>query len=180
MTKLVLKIPVALTILSFCACVSHQKPTGYAMAQATGAPQTLTPAAATQVLPPFRSGSSRPTQRSNNQSLTDTTATNLPDRIIGGKVIRNESGMIVVQSSGAFDSLRPIDLTTDAVITSSLLSKIATQPRLRGTGLDVKSNAGVVSIHAPQPSLDDAVTIINLALSVPEVRQVVYRMPVSA
>jgi hypothetical protein len=180
MAKLVLKIPVALTILSFCTCVSHQKPTGYSMAQATGAPQTLTPAAATQALPPDRRGISRPTQGSNNQSLTETTPTNLPDRIIGGKVIRSESGLIVVQSSGRFDSLRPIDLTTDAVITSSLLSKIATLPRFRGAGLEVKSNAGIVSIHAHQPSLDDAVTIIKLALSVPEVRQVVYSMPVSA
>jgi hypothetical protein len=181
MAKLVLlKIPVALTILSFCACVSHQKPTGYSMAQATGSPQTLTPAAAPQAFPPGRSGISHPTQRLNNRSPTDTTPTNLPDRIIGGKVIRSESGLIVVQSNGTYDNLRPIDLTTDAVITSSLLSKIATQPRFRSAGLDVKSNAGVVSIHAHQQSLDDALTIINLALSVPEVRQVVYSMPVSA
>jgi hypothetical protein len=150
------------------------------MAQAAGAPQTMTPTAAPQALLPRPGNTARLIQRLNNQSLTDTMATNLPDRLVGGKVVRSESGLIVVQSSGSHDSLLPTDLTTDAIITSSLLSKIASQPRLRAAGFDVRSNAGVVSIRAHEQSLDDAVSIINLALSVPEVRQVVYSMPISA
>lgn len=84
------------------------------MAQAAGAPQTMTPTAAPQALLPRPGNTSRSIQRLNNQSLTDTIATNLPDRIVGGKVVRSESGLIVVQSSGSHDSLLPTDLTTDA------------------------------------------------------------------
>lgn len=173
-------ILIASIVFSLCACASHQKSSQYSMAQATGAPQTMTPTAAPQALPPGPGRTSDSIQRLNNQSLTDATATNFPDRIIGGRVIRSESGVIVVQSSGLHDSLQPTGLTTDAIITSSLISKIASHPRLRTAGFDVRSNGGIVSIRAHQPSLDDAITIINLALSVPEVRQVVYSMPISA
>jgi hypothetical protein len=35
----------------------------------------------------------------------------------------------------------------------------------------------VVSIHARNDSVEDAVAVINLVLSVPDVRQVVYAIP---
>jgi osmotically-inducible protein OsmY len=105
------------------------------------------------------------------------TAGEFARRIVGGELIRAESGILVIRASGAKDSLQPIGLTTDAIITSSLLSKLGSQPRLKADGFEVTTSNGVVSIHARNDSIDDAIAMINLALTVPDVREVVYAIP---
>jgi len=90
---------------------------------------------------------------------------------------RAENGTLVVRATATKDNLQPVGLTTDAIITSSVLNKIGSQPRLKASGFEVSSTNGVVSIHARNDSIDDAVAAINLALSVPDVRQVVYAIP---
>jgi hypothetical protein len=100
----------------------------------------------------------------------------LGQRIVGGNVTRNDNGVIVVEplnSSGNFST----SLTADAVITSSLIAKISSDPRLRASEFEIKANNGIVVIRARVPSLEDAVTVINFALSVDDVRQIVYQMP---
>jgi len=101
-------------------------------------------------------------------------------RIVGGELIRAESGTLVIRAAAARGNLQPIGLTTDAIITSSLLNKLGSQPRLKADGFEVSTSNGVVSIHARNDSIDDAVAMINLALTVPEVREVVYAIPTRA
>jgi osmotically-inducible protein OsmY len=98
-------------------------------------------------------------------------------RIVGGELIRAENSTLVVRATSAKDSHQPIGLATDAIITSSVLNRLGTQPRLKADGFEVTSTDGVVSIHARNDSVDDAVAVINLVLSVPDVRQVVYAIP---
>jgi osmotically-inducible protein OsmY len=98
-------------------------------------------------------------------------------RIVGGELIRAENGTLVVRATAAKDNLQPVGLATDAIITSSVLIRLGAQPRLKADGFEVSSTNGVVSIHARNDSIDDAVAAINLALSVPEVRQVIYAIP---
>ena len=42
-----------------------------------------------------------------------------------------------------------------------------------------QTDDGVVTIHSKEKSLDQAAEVINLALGVPDVRQIVYTMPSS-
>ena len=97
-------------------------------------------------------------------------------RIVGGELIRAENGTLVVRATAAKDD-QPIGLTTDAIITSSILNKLGAELRLRAHGFEVTSANGVVSIHARSDSVDDAVAVINLTLTVPDVRQVIYAIP---
>lgn len=101
-------------------------------------------------------------------------------RIVGGELIRAENGTLVVRAMAAKDNLQPVGLTTDAIITSSVLSKLGTQPHLKADGFEVSSTNGVVSIHARNDSIDEAVAVINLTLTVPDVRQVIYAIPTRA
>jgi hypothetical protein len=100
-------------------------------------------------------------------------------RISGGTVIRFDFGLIVVQAPEQPESLQPTAFTTDAIITSSVRSKIAAQPQLQSLNFRVRTDAGVVKIYAPGQSLDQAAAVINIALTVPDVRQIVYTMPSS-
>ena len=112
-----------------------------------------------------------------NAVASGVSAGDFSKRIVGGELIRAENGTLVVRATATKDNLQPIGLTTDAIITSSVLSKLGTQPRLKASGFEVSSTNGVVSIHARTDSIDDAVAVINLALTVPDVRQVVYAIP---
>jgi osmotically-inducible protein OsmY len=96
---------------------------------------------------------------------------------VGGELIRAENDTLVVQAAGTKGNLQPIGLTTDAIITASVLNKLGTQARLKADGFEVSSTNGVVAIHARNDSIDDAVAAINLTLTVPEVRQVIYALP---
>ena len=78
------------------------------------------------------------------------------------------------------ESLQPTALTTDAIITSSVRSKIAGESQLSAENFEIQTDDGVVTIHAKGESLDQAAEMINLALGVPDVRQIVYMMPSSA
>jgi osmotically-inducible protein OsmY len=109
--------------------------------------------------------------------MSGVTAGEFAKRIVGGELIRAENGTLVVRATAARENHQPIGLTTDAIITSSVLNKLGTQARLKADGFEVTSTNGVVSIHARNDSVDDAVAVINLALSVPDVRQVVYAIP---
>ena len=120
------------------------------------------------------SAESSPTQ---NAVMSGVTNGEFAKRIVGGELIRAENGTLVVRAVSAKDNLQPISLTTDAIIASSVRNKLGTQPRLKADGFEVTSTNGVVSIHARNDSVDDAVAMINLVLSVPDVRQVIYAIP---
>ena len=59
-------------------------------------------------------------------------------------------------------------------------SRIAGESELPPQNFEIQTDAGIVTIHAKAVSLDQAAKVINLALSVPDVRQIVYRMPLSS
>jgi hypothetical protein len=109
-------------------------------------------------------------------SLTYSTPADFSQRLQGGILIRFEFGLIVVKPTEPPESLQPTALTTDAIITSSVRSKIA-DSQLLPQNFQIQTDAGVVTIHAKGESLDQAAEVINLALCVPDVRQVVYTMP---
>jgi hypothetical protein len=95
-------------------------------------------------------------------------------RIRGGILLRFDFGMIVVQPTEHPESLQPTAFTTDAIITSSVRSRIAAQPQLESQNFRLQTDDGVVKIYATEQSLDQAAAVINIALSVPDVRQIVY------
>jgi hypothetical protein len=158
-------------VASLASCSSYDKSGHTTFSRGLGVPETVN----------RTSGSgpaeSRPTQ---NAVASGVTASEFARRIVGGELIRAENGTLVVRAAAAKDNLQPIGLTTDAIITSSVLSKLGTQPHLKADGFEVSSTNGVVSIHARNDSIDDAVAAINLALTVPDVRQVIYAIPTRA
>jgi hypothetical protein len=105
--------------------------------------------------------------------------TDFSRRLRGGILLRFESGLIVVKPTELPASPQPTALTIDAIITSSVKSKIADQSQLRTRGFEVQSDNGVVTIRANEESLEDAAVVINLALDIPEVRQIVYAISTS-
>jgi hypothetical protein len=109
-------------------------------------------------------------------SVLDNAASDLGQRIVGGTVIRNDSGIIIVEPEKSIDDGNS-SLTADAVLISSLRAKISSEAKLRSEEYNVQVNDGIVSIHATNPSLEDAITVINLALSLADVREIVYVMP---
>jgi hypothetical protein len=98
-------------------------------------------------------------------------------RLQGGDLIRFDFGLIVVQPTGRPESGQPTAFTADAIITSCLKSKIAVQAQLQGRNFDIETDNGVVKIHAKEQSLDRALQVINIALAVTGVRQIIYTMP---
>jgi hypothetical protein len=105
---------------------------------------------------------------------------NFSQRLAGGILRQFDLGLIVVDSTATPRTLQPTALTTDAIITSSVRSKIAGQSQLPPGDFEVQTDDGVVTIHSKEESLDQAAEVINLALCVPDVRQIVYTMPSSA
>jgi hypothetical protein len=102
---------------------------------------------------------------------------NFSQRLAGGVLRQFDFGLIVVDSTAAPRTLQPTALTTDAIITSSVRSKIAGQSQLPPGDFEIQTDDGVVTIHSKAESLDQAAEVINLALGVPDVRQIVYTMP---
>ena len=102
------------------------------------------------------------------------------EQLRGGMLLRFEFGLIVVESTSSPEPLQPTALTTDAIITSAVRSRIAGESELPPQNFEIQTDAGIVTIHAKAVSLDQAAKVINLALSVPDVRQIVYRMPLSS
>jgi hypothetical protein len=162
------------TKLLFCliallpSCSSYDRSGGTTFSRALRVPETMRRTSGSS------SAESNPSQ---NAVMSGATASEFAKRIVGGELIRAENGTLVVRATATKDNLQPVGLTTDAIITSSVLNKIGSQPHLKAGGFEVSSSNGVVSIHARNDSIDDAVAAINLALSVPDVRQVVYAIP---
>ena len=102
---------------------------------------------------------------------------NFYERIIGGQVVEASNDQIVVEAKAAKPNSDPVALTNDAIIATSVRARIARDPKLKNRDFQVTSNDGIVSIRAQQDSLDDALSVINLTLSVPDVREVVYILP---
>ncbi|HYY26509.1 MAG TPA: BON domain-containing protein [Chthoniobacterales bacterium] len=98
-------------------------------------------------------------------------------RLQGGELLRFDFGLIVVQPTKLPESAQPTAFTADAIITSSLKSKIAAQAQLQSENFDIETDNGVVKIHAKEDSLDQALEVINIALTVTGVRQIIYTMP---
>ncbi|MBV9875332.1 MAG: BON domain-containing protein [Verrucomicrobia bacterium] len=105
---------------------------------------------------------------------------NFYDRVIGGQVIEASNDQIVVEAKAGKPSSDPVALTNDAIIATSVRAKVARDSKLKNRDFQVTSNDGIVSIRAQQDSLDDALSVINLTLSVPDVREVVYILPTRA
>jgi hypothetical protein len=169
-------------IICFCTSAIKDAANRYSMTQATvqqrddGQVKTQTPA--------FPGSSPDPKARPFSGELVPgkfgsrcKTEADFSQRLQGGVLVRFESGLIVVKPAVQPDSLRSTALTTDAIITSSIRSKIADWSQLQARNFDIQTDNGVVTIHAKGESLDQAATVINLALAVPDVRQIVYTMP---
>jgi hypothetical protein len=155
-------------IVLLSSCASYDKSGRTTFSRGLRVPQTMNRSSGSG------SAESSPTQ---NAVMSGVTTGEFAKRIVGGELIRAENGTLVVRAASAKDSHQPIGLATDAIITSSVLNRLGTQPRLKADGFEVTSTDGVVSIHARNDSVDDAVAMINLVLSVPDVRQVVYAIP---
>ena len=108
------------------------------------------------------------------------TLSNVSSRVVGGQVVEANSDEIVVEAKDSKPSSDPVALTNDAIITTSIRSRIARQKGLKGNDFQITSTNGVVSIRAQEDSLEDAVSVINLTLTVPDVRQIVYVLPMRA
>ena len=154
-----------LATVALCACTTNKSRTEYSLSQATGRPQTLT---------------STDTTLSSSSSHASDRVQTIGAHLVGGTLVRADNETLVVLPINSHTELQQVGLTTDAIITSALLAKINTQPHLRESGFEVSSNSGVVTIHARQPSIDDAVTVLNLALGISDVRKIVYLLPTSA
>jgi len=112
-----------------------------------------------------------------NIGLHGLSLANFYQQIIGGQVVEASNDQIVVEAKAGKPNSDPVALTNDAIITTSVRAKIAGESKLKNRDFQVTSNDGIVSIRAQQDSLDDALSVINLALAVPDVREVVYILP---
>jgi hypothetical protein len=102
---------------------------------------------------------------------------NFYERIVGGQVVEASNDQIVVEAKAAKPNSDPVALTNDAIIATSVRARIAREPKLKADDFQVTSHNGIVSIRAQQGSLDDALSVINLTLTVPDVREIVYILP---
>ena len=164
----------ATTLTCFCGCALSRTNARYSMTQAT-VPQPFS----RQAITPISARESPQIGRDRVTGAAETTESDFSRRLQGGVLVRFESGLIVVNPADLPVPLQPTALTTDAIITSSVKSKIADQSRLRSRKFDVRTDNGVVTIRSYEESLEDAALVINLALGIPDVRQIVYAMPTS-
>jgi hypothetical protein len=152
-------------------CASPGTGTKSAVTQRMPAPAKVTRTGGTEVHP-------APLSSANNDTgFHGLSLANFSQRIVGGQVIESGTGQIVVEAKSAKPSTDPVALTNDAIITTSIRARIAQEPKLKSADFQVTSSDGVVSIRAQQDSLDDALSVINLTLTVPDVREVVYLLP---
>jgi hypothetical protein len=173
----------ALAIFLLYGCALKEKDSRYSMTQATVqqsyATSTVKQASLSQMGPQDQNNYARTALGTSSESSdADSDAkADFSRRIRGGTLVRFDFGLIVVQAADQPDLLQPTALTTDTIITSSLRSKIAAQPLLRSHTFRIRTDNGVVKIYASEESLDQAAVVINFALAVPDVRQIVYTMP---
>jgi hypothetical protein len=164
--------PLVLSILFGCA--SPGTGPSYSLSQGARPPQTVRHVSGATARP-------YPVPLSqDNSASSGVTLSNISSRIVGGQVVEANSDEIVVQVQDSKPGSDPVALTNDAIITTSIRTRIARQPRLKSSDFQVTSTDGVVSIRSQADSLEDAVSVINLTLTVPDVRQIVYVLPMRA
>ena len=176
--NLVLLVP---AVICFCGATLQHNECRYSMARATVqqpyVDQINAQISASQLISLDEKGYQSPSELL--PGSPDETQSEFSQRLQGGIVLRFEFGLIVVKPTAPPESLQPTALTTDAIITSSVKSKIAGQSQLAPGYFEIQTDDGVVTIHSKGESLDQAAEVINLALGVPDVRQIVYTMPSS-
>jgi len=174
----------ASAIICFCGFVLYDNDTGYSMTQATVqqpyADERITQTSASELISPGQESYADSNELAPGRSDSKYTAeAHFSQRLQGGILLRFDFGLIVVKPTELPESMQPTALTTDAIITSSVRSRIAAQTQLPSQNFEIQTDAGVVTIHAKEESLDQAAEVINLTLGVPDVRQIVYTMPAS-
>ena len=176
--NLVLSVP---AVICFSGDTLQHNDCRYSMARATVqqpyVDQIITQISASQLVSLDEKG-----YQSANELVPDSpdmAQSEFSQRLQGGIVLRFEFGLIVVKPTAPPESLQPTALTTDAIITSSVKSKIAGQSQLAPGYFEIQTDDGVVTIHSKGESLAQPAEVINLALGVPDVRQIVYTMPSS-
>src|ERR1700740_2257052 len=102
---------------------------------------------------------------------------NFYQRIVGGQVVEASNDQIVVEAKADKPNSDPVALTNDAIIATSVRAKIARESKLKDRDFQVAPSDAIVWIGPHQDSLDDALSVINLTLAVPDVREVVYILP---
>jgi hypothetical protein len=172
----------ASAVLCFCGWALNDNESRYSMTQATVQPpnadQNISLTSACRLILP-----DQVSYQHANDLVPDGSDTlhrvqiAFSERLHGGILLRFEFGLIIVSPAVPPESLQPTGLTTDAIITSSVRSKMAGQSQLSPGDFAIQTDDGVVTIHAKGESLDQAIEVINLALGVPDVRQIVYTMP---
>jgi BON domain len=163
-----------LILIILCGCASPGTGPSYSLSQGTRPPQTVRHVSGATARPyPIQSSQE-------NSASSGLTLSNISSRIMGGQVVEANNDEIVVQAKDSKPSSDPVALTNDAIITTSIRTRIARQPRLKSGDFQITSTDGVVSIRSQADSLEDAVSVINLTLTVPDVRQIVYVLPMRA
>jgi len=161
-----------IALLAFlCGCSSIGTGPKSSSSQTIGGSAKLARTSGTEVHPSPLSSAT------NDTRLRGLSLANFYERIVGGQVVEATKDQIVVEAQASKPGSDPVALTNDAIITTSVRARIAREPKLRNKDFQVTSNDGVVSIRTQQDSLDDALAVINLALGVPDVREVVYILP---
>ncbi len=169
-------------IFLLCGCALKGQDTKYSMTQATVQPRYAAPETKAVSNPQIGSKTQpvyTPAGRATESDSDSIAQDEFSRRIRGGTLVRFDFGLIIVQATEQPESLQPTAFTTDAIITSSIKSKIAAQPQLQGLNFRVRTDDGIVKVYAPGQSLDQAAAVINISLTVPDVRQIVYTMPSS-
>lgn len=159
-------------IIYFCGCALKDTDNRYSMTQATVqqpyAGQEVTQTSASRLSSPDRKSSLYPNELAPGKSGSGSAPeADFTQRLQGGVLVRFELGLIVVKPTAQPDSLQSTALTTDAIITSSVRSKIAGGSQLQARNFEIQTDNGVVTIHAKAESLDQAAAVINLALALP-------------
>jgi BON domain len=175
----------ASAFICFCGCALDNKDSRYSMTQATvqqaRADHKIMLTSAFQLLSQDQKSYPCSNEWAPDRSqMAYTAVTDFSQRLQGGILVSFEFGLIVVKSTAPQKSLQPTALTTDAIITASVRSKIAGRSQLPPRDFEIQTDDGVVTIRAKGESLDQAAEVINLALGVPDVRRIVYTMPSSA
>jgi hypothetical protein len=158
-------------LVSLCGCSSIGTGPKSSSSQTIGGSAKVARTSGTEVHPSPLSSAA------NETGFRGLSLANFYERIVGGQVVEASKDQIVVEAKASKPAADPIALTNDAIITTSVRARIAREAKLRNKDFQVTSNDGVVSIRAQQDSLDDALTVINLALGVTDVREVVYILP---
>jgi hypothetical protein len=152
-------------------CVSSDTGPKTSSSQRSHSPAKVTPTSGTEVHP------SPISPAIGDTAFHGLSLANFYERIIGGQVVEASNDQIVVDAKANKPNSDPVALTNDAIIATSVRAKIAGESKLKNRDFQVTSNDGIVSIRAQQDSLDDALSVINLTLAVPDVREVIYILP---